>query len=175
LDIATVKSSLRRSSHSRGEEGKGGSKLSGAREGDVWISICGECDGGREFMEWRIGGDRVAQFVSIGRSRRVGRYKTVVSIVDHPSTLYFLSLSPLTPLAPHDPSPPAPTYSSLSILDRRILLALHLISVQPPSLVTFLFVCCTTSVRPSSRTHNNKDNNNPFIASTPFISSSFIS
>ena len=48
----------------RGSRGKGRIRVD--------LDLC-RCDGGKEEMEWRKGGDRVAQLVGIGRSRRVGR------------------------------------------------------------------------------------------------------
>ena len=143
---STEKQSEEDKSEERGG-GKGRVEASGAREGDKRISICGKCDGRKESVEWRIGG--WGPSCPVCRYREIapesGAYKTVADlarVADHPSTLYFLSLSPLTPQLLSPPLSPAPISSSLSILDRRLLLALHS-SVQPPSLVTFLIVCCT--------------------------------
>lgn len=49
LDTRTLKSSLRRSSLLRGGR-RGGGESSQVEQGKerVWISICGECDGGKE-------------------------------------------------------------------------------------------------------------------------------
>jgi hypothetical protein len=158
-DIAALKSSLRRSSRERGGRRRGegrGTRLSGAREGVVGS----RCDGRKEEEEWRIGGDRVAQFEGnreIAPVSGEGSYKGLVDLAekDHPQSEHsILSFPfPLTVLFPL--SPPAP-----------ISLPVHPRSPASPCVASHLYNTLTRHISlcllyyprfvPSSA-HNKKD------------------